>query len=39
MIVLAFMGLIGLAATIFIPSAEVPAGAEASTPTAPAEIA
>jgi MFS family permease len=39
MIVLAVMGLIGLAATIFIPSAETPAGAEASTPTAPAEIA
>jgi MFS family permease len=39
MIVLAVMGLIGLAATIFIPSAEAPAGAEASTPTAPAEIA
>jgi MFS family permease len=38
MIVLAVMGLIGLAATIFIPSAEAPAGAEASTPTAPAEI-
>jgi MFS family permease len=39
MIVLAVMGLIGLAATIFIRSAETPAGAEASTPTAPAEIA
>jgi MFS family permease len=39
MIVLAVMGLIGLAATIFIPSAEAPAGAEASTPTAPAELA
>jgi MFS family permease len=39
MIVLAGMGLIGLGATIFIPSAEAPAGAEASTPTAPAEIA
>jgi MFS family permease len=39
MIVLAGMGLIGLGATIFIPSAEAPAGAEASTPTAPVEIA
>ena len=38
MIVLAVMGLIGLAATIFIPSAEAPAGAEAPTPTAPAEV-
>jgi MFS family permease len=36
MIVLGVMGLIGLAATIFIPSAETPAGAEAS--TAPAEM-
>ena len=39
MIVLAVMGLIGLGATLFIPSAQAPAGAEASTPTAPAEIA
>ena len=39
MIVLAGMGLIGLGATIFIPSAEAPAGTEATTPTAPAEIA
>jgi predicted MFS family arabinose efflux permease len=39
MIVLAVMGLIGLAATIFIRSAGTPAGAEASTPSASAEIA
>jgi MFS family permease len=39
MIVLAVMGLIGLAATLFIPSAETPAGAEASTPSASAELA
>ena len=39
MIVLAVMGLIGLGATLFIPSSQAPAGAEAANPTAPAEIA